>query len=74
MKYSGHITWASVVAILLGYEFYALATNHQTLSRAMYDATTAWPPLIFLIGFAIGMLVSHFWWRWNPAKSKEGGG
>ena len=71
---SGHYAWITACAGLLAYEWWALATGGQTLSRAMYDATTAWPPLIFLIGLVVGMLVSHFFWRWDPEKSKKGGG
>ena len=73
IKKSGHLAWIGACVFLLGYEVWALTFDGQTLSRAMYDATTAWPPLIFLIGLVVGMLVSHFWWHWD-IKNKKGGG
>jgi hypothetical protein len=74
MKHSGKLAWAGVALFLLGYEAWALTTGGETLSRAMWEMTTAWPPLTFLLGFVCGGLVAHFWWRWDPTKGKTGGG
>ena len=74
MKKSGHWAWLGACAFLLGYEWWALATGGQTLSRAMWDATQAWPLLIFIVGMVVGSLATHFWWIWRPSESKKGGG
>lgn len=66
--------WLIAFLALLGYEAFALYTGHETLSRMVYEATQAWGLLPFLAGFLVGMLASHFWWRWDPDRSKKGGG
>lgn len=65
-KPTGVIAWLAAVVGLLGYEGWALATHHQSLSQAMVQLTTAWPPLMVLIGMVMGGLTVHFWWRWSP--------
>jgi len=72
VKASGVFAWAIAIVWLLGYEWWALATHHESLSRAVWTLTTAWPPLIFLIGLVVGGLVVHFWWRWDPRNSNKG--
>jgi len=74
MKNTGAWAWLIAITFLAGYEWWALATGHQSLSRAMWTATTAWPPLIFLIGMVTGGLAVHFWWRWDPGQSPKSGG
>lgn len=74
MKNSGVWAWCAAIGFLLWYEWWALATGHQTLSRAVWTLSTAWPPLIFLDGLVVGGLAVHFWWRWNPDSSTKGGG
>jgi hypothetical protein len=74
MKHAGKLVWAFAALVLLVYEAYALGTGHETLSRAMWDMTQAWGPLPFLLGFVVGLLVAHFWWRWDPRQGKQGGG
>lgn len=71
-KSTGAIAWLLAVTFLAAYEWFALAFGHQSLSRAMWNATTAWPPLIFLIGEVVGGLAVHFWWRWDPAATSKG--
>lgn len=74
IKNTGIVAWLLALVWLALYEWWALATNHQSLSRAMWLMTTAWPPLIFLIGLLVGGLAVHFWWIWSPATSTKGGG
>jgi hypothetical protein len=54
--------WLLAVAFLLLYEMIALATGRRTLSRMVWNATRAWPPLPFVAGIAVGGLAVHFWW------------
>lgn len=72
MKRTGAIAWLVTVSLLALYEWWALATGHESLSRAMWNATSAWPPLIFLIGEVTGGLAVHFWWRWDPSTTGKG--
>jgi hypothetical protein len=71
-KQSGVVAWVMAIIFLNGYEWWALATGHQSLSRAMVEMTMAWPPLIFFIGFVVGGLTAHFWWYWNPNTTTKG--
>lgn len=66
--------WLIAFLALLVYEGFALLTGHTTLSRMVYNATLDWGLLPFIVGFLVGMLATHFWWRWNPDESKKGGG
>ena len=74
MKPTGVLAWGGAIGFLLVYEWWALASGHQTLSRAALILSTAWPPLIFVTGLVVGGLVVHVWWRWNPEQSTKGGG
>ena len=74
IRHAGKFAWLAVALFLLAYEAWALATNHETLSRAMYAMTEAWGVLPFLLGVVVGGLAVHFWWRWVPHESKQGGG
>ena len=60
------LAWLGAIALLLGYEAYALATGRTTLSRQMVAWTRAWPLLPFLGGLVAGGLAVHFWWPWCP--------
>jgi len=68
----GVAAWGLAFAWLAGYEWWALKTHHQSLSRAAWQETTAWPPLTFLAGMVVGGLAVHLWWRWNPDTTDAG--
>lgn len=42
-----------------------------TLSQTIVDLSHRWPPIVFLIGMGVGLLVSHFWWVWIPKQQRE---
>ena len=48
----------------------AVAFRHpdrlNTLSRSIYDLGRKWPMSIFLLGFLVGALATHFFWQWCP--------
>jgi hypothetical protein len=54
--------WIIAAALLLAYEFYAIARGKKTLSRMMWEANADWPFLSTLIGMVIGGLLVHFFW------------
>jgi hypothetical protein len=47
-------------------ERYALLKNKVTLSRFIWNASKAWPPLPWVVGNVTGGLAVHFWWNWCP--------
>lgn len=49
----------SVIAIL---EAHAISKNKTTLSRYVWSATKAFPPLPFIVGLVVGFLGCHFFW------------
>ncbi len=42
-----------------------------TLSRYLWEAAKAWPPLVFLMGMVTGGLVVHLFWRWDPEDKTD---
>ncbi len=64
-----------IFAILEGY---ALSRSDPdggiTLSRYVWEASKAWPPLVFLLGMIVGGLVVHFWWPWDPSRKDDNRG
>lgn len=52
----------------------AIARGKTTLSRFTMVCTTAFPPLIYLLGVLSGGLAVHFWWHWCPTGIPLNGG
>ena len=65
------MTFAVSFAIIEGI---AIARGKTTLSRFTVVTTTAFPPLIFILGIIVGGLAVHFWWHWCPAIIPTNGG
>lgn len=69
-----HWTWLywiaffAVIAILfvIGETLALRQKNAVTLSRFIWTISKAWPPIVFVIGWLIGLLTAHFWWHWCP--------
>jgi hypothetical protein len=61
---------------LLGFEWWALKTDHKTLSRRATDYTEmhAWFPWCagFILGGVTWGLAVHFFWHWCPALTQRG--
>ncbi len=76
------IAWTALVianiVIFAILEGYALSRSDSdagiTLSRYLWEASKAWPPLTFLFGALIGGLVVHILWRWNPEDKQDNRG
>ena len=62
MKYA-ELAWVIALGILAVYEVWALATNHVTLSRTVWNIEhSQYGPLL---PFLAGMLAGHFFWSGN---------
>jgi hypothetical protein len=58
-----YCAWGAAVSLLLAYEAYALITNHETLSRTIWNADRSqYGPLL---PFLAGGLCGHFFWSGN---------
>ena len=56
-----------IVAVTFSFmEAYAIRTNQATLSRTVWELNKSWPPLGWLVGITVGLLVgflaAHFFW------------
>lgn len=63
--------WWIAFAWLLGYEGWAFATNHTTLSRMTWTATERWPVLPFVVAVILILLMGHFWFGWWDTRKKS---
>jgi hypothetical protein len=52
---------------------FAHPMRQNTLSRFIATVGANWPLSIFLMGMAVGILSSHFFWPW-PQNPLAGGG
>jgi hypothetical protein len=60
------------VATFAVFEGYALSRpDGLSLSQFVADVSYAWPPIVFLLGLTVGILVTHFWWPWIPKQRRE---
>lgn len=68
------ISWTTAVlfgliTLLLGYESWALLTDHQPITDYIRPAVHAYPGLAFAIAIVIGMLLGHF--LWGPPRGRS---
>ena len=64
-----------LITLLLGYESWALLTNHAPITDYIRPAVHAYPGIAFVIAVVIGILLGHFLWgpawgRTSPAGIK----
>ena len=64
-----------LITLLLGYESWALLTNHAPITDYIRPAVHAYPGVAFVIAVVIGILLGHFLWgpawgRTSPAGIK----
>ncbi|HKB19172.1 MAG TPA: hypothetical protein VKF28_09050 [Candidatus Dormibacteraeota bacterium] len=64
-----------LITLLLGYESWALLTNHSPITDFIRPAVHAYPGVAFVIAVVIGILLGHFLWgpawgRTSPAGMK----
>ena len=67
------ISWTAaalfgVITLLLGYESWALLTNHQPITDYIRPAVHTYPGLAFAIAVVVGMLLGHF--LWGPPRGR----
>lgn len=57
-----------VITLLLGFESWALLTNHEPITDYVRPAIHAYPGVAFVIAVVIGILLGHF--LWGPAYGR----
>lgn len=57
-----------VITLLLGFESWALLTNHKPITDYIRPAVHDYPGLAFAIAIVVGMLLGHF--LWGPARGR----
>jgi hypothetical protein len=58
--------WLIAIVFLLAYEWWALSSHRETLSRMMWQAQLGFPMLEGIVGIVVGGLLVHFFWHWCP--------
>ena len=56
------------ITLLLGFESWALLTNHTPITDYIRPAVHNYPGFAFVIAIVIGILVGHF--LWGPAYGR----
>lgn len=56
------LTLGAAAAVLLVYEGFALLTGRKTVSEIVWAANKAYPPLGFLVGLPLGVILGHLFW------------
>jgi hypothetical protein len=54
-----------LLTLLLGYESWALLTNHTPITNFIRPAVHSYPGIAFVVAVVLGMLLGHF--LWGPA-------
>ena len=57
-----------VITLLLGFESWALLTDHTPITDYVRPAVHAYPGWAFVIAVVIGLLLGHF--LWGPARGR----
>ena len=57
-----------VITLLLGFESWALLTNHKPISDYIRPAVHSYPGYAFVIAVVVGILLGHF--LWGPAYGR----
>ncbi|HEV2141036.1 MAG TPA: hypothetical protein VGT01_07570 [Candidatus Dormibacteraeota bacterium] len=58
----------AIVTLLLGFESWALLTNHTPITEYIRPAVHTYPGVAFVIAVVIGMILGHF--LWGPAYGR----
>ncbi len=61
-------TLFGVITLLLGYESWALLTDHTPITEYIRPAVHSYPGFAFVIAVVIGILLGHF--LWGPARGR----
>jgi hypothetical protein len=57
-----------VITLLLGFESWALLTDHKPISDYIRPAVHSYPGYAFVIAVVVGILLGHF--LWGPAYGR----
>ena len=57
-----------VITLVLGFESWALLTNHTPITDYIRPAVHTYPGYAFVIAVVIGILIGHF--LWGPAYGR----
>jgi branched-subunit amino acid ABC-type transport system permease component len=56
------------ITVLLGFESWALLTNHEPITDYIRPAVHDYPGIAFAIAIVVGILLGHF--LWGPARGR----
>ena len=56
------------ITLLLGYESWALLTDHSPITTFIRPAVHSYPGIAFVVAIVLGMLLGHF--LWGPARGR----
>lgn len=55
--------WAAFIVAFLALDIYAVFAGRLTFSHFVWSIEDNFPRVRFVIAFALGLIVHHFWWR-----------
>jgi hypothetical protein len=58
----------AALTALLGFESWALLTNHTPITEYIRPAVHSYPGIAFAVAVVIGMILGHF--LWGPASGR----
>lgn len=58
----------AALTLLLGFESWALLTNHTPITEYIRPAVHSYPGIAFAVAIVLGMVLGHF--LWGPARGR----
>jgi hypothetical protein len=58
----------AALTLLLGFESWALLTNHTPITEFIRPAVHSYPGIAFVVAVVVGMILGHF--LWGPAYGR----
>ena len=58
----------AALTLLLGFESWALLTNHTPITEYIRPAVHSYPGIAFAVAIVLGMILGHF--LWGPGRGR----